>query len=613
MDSSARIPHYPIASMESSPLFFTQQGIFDLPFDVRDQVYRHNLHDGASQNASEEWRNWSYCISPDIPNEQLGLLRASRGVYEETSTVLYQTVYLGSNAQAAWKYLLFIGPSRRRQIRYLTIYYECRGKCRLKDSQRNQHIWVPVFELLRISQASLRQVDVYFKSCGQGWCNGDMDIRYLDTVCCLEWQEEADHFWRGLRTLTMVQEIRFKNVVPEYFAHVHARESGWRLQGKVVENEWVTTDYLKGFIGKIVNPAYTTEIGYATSPAEGRNQPNNHKKRAFLDLPIDIRLEIYDRACDEWVYKPFWPVHPMRWNSGIGLLSTCKRIATEARQSVYRTFRIYGGSPLGALIRLGPDIAHIRRLEIYFSCFCPWGGTCLQLNNNTIFAKEAGREALQVNFKLSDWRPGPEVLQQYTDMWTEAMNLVQAQKGIIQLDVTFLSCCRSPWAMSNWPRPVSRHYRSCCLGLENHFLDLLEGCRRVEKLSLAGNVPPSFAVRMEQVSWGFGQSMRVVKVSPSMDSFIKGVELEWETRDQTPGPLPWHKTVPYPHIKSTSMDSITHFVLVRQNTARNRWARLVGLEGEERTEKKMERVVGPFSGRSWESLRALLDYDNTVK
>jgi hypothetical protein len=148
---------------------------------------------------------------------------------------------------------------------------------------------------------------------------------------------------------------------------------------------------------------------------------------------------IYDHAC-EWVYKPFWPARA-RWNYGTSLIRTSKQVAKEAIPSMYRTMPINGGLPLDTIERFGSNLKHVQTIEIQFSCFCPVGGPAFHHNNDTLYATRGVDVEEGFRFRmdyLSD-----DFVQDAKKAWTMAMDRIQAARGVLELAVTFHSCCRS--------------------------------------------------------------------------------------------------------------------------------------------------------------------------
>jgi hypothetical protein len=323
-------------------------------------------------------------------------------------------------------------------------------------------------------------------------------------------------------------------------------------------------------------------------------------------------------------------------------LLVSKQISKEALPSVYRTLRINGGAPLEMLHTLGGNIQHVRTLEVHFSCFCPWGSRAHQLNNETIYATIDPESTFSRGRLVSEWYPTAPVVKRYQDEWTEVFTRIQAQRGISDLAVTFLSCCRST-VSSSWITRFTRgqegqgqQYQSCCLALEDHFLSLLANCRGTHKISLAGRAPPSLALRLaspqspETVEGSSNSSteliptlsacgMTVKFVSKAMAAFIKATEeqrREWghqvhvEMVDETEAP--WTNTARFPPFEyDVTSPHAPHFVLVRDRTPRARWAELVHPESiVTGSEKDTQAVVDVLAARAWEDVAGYMDHDN---
>ncbi|KAK4044127.1 hypothetical protein C8A01DRAFT_31729 [Parachaetomium inaequale] len=641
----------PTAAVKPGSLTF-----FDLPQAVRNKIYDRVFHDDAPDEPMLDDRTGPY-----VPNDQLSLLCVSRRVYEEASAILYETVYLGSSVPDACDYLEFIGPERIRQIRNLILYYQCLGDCRTEDGHLRELNWRPVFDILQESWACLCHVKVHFDWDRVRWHRlGNFENQgppdYLADACELFWNEEKDTFWRGLRTLTTARDIEFVDHVPEYFIYHHARELGWQIQG-VVAGDYRNPGFPNtDFRGMLVNPRYPHQFdwtihvhkliekdidvsGLTYDPEDDswRDPPTravNRPKIHLLDLPGEIRETIYDYAC-EWMDRAFWPDRPKRWNAGVDLLCTCKQIAHEALPSVYRNFRINGDSALDAVHRLNTRISHLLRLELHFTCFCPsksgsyrvWGKEDYA-KIKTISNRERHNRILRSEFtdrEEEDRNP----FQHYMDMWSGAMAVIQAQPGLREIEVTFSSCCRYH---AEWSGGGAAPYQSCCLRLENNFLDLLMGCRQLEKLALIGDVPPSLALRMQQSS----TTLTTEWISAEMSDFIKLTEKDRAERESQVHAMVPAQRRPYPQMPYPTPDSLTHFVLVNQCSSQRRWSRhmvpkenRVKDEREKEAEEKKARekaalvrdgweredmrpITDEFLGKCWEDLR-VLDYENHSK
>jgi hypothetical protein len=578
--------------------------------------------------------------------------------------ILYETVHLGSDACSAEKCLRFIGPARRLQIRDLTIVYKCHGLC---GAYRVYEDWASVFKLLWDSWSCVRNVSVHFDPQPDSF----LFQPGVGHKCHLKWDEQGDCFWRGLPELAMAHQIQFLDPAPEYFARQHAKRLGWHKKGSTGDDNGNST-----FTGRLVNPNHPEEFKWvnqnnkldasgvgvsnvtpelfhedawlqdeAAEQLEAPRTPSAETTpKGFLGLPLEIRREIYDLACGEWVYKPFWPDRPARWNLGFALLLVSRQVSKEAWPSLYRTFRINGGTPLRMLNSLGRNIQHVRTLEIHFSCFCPWGSRVQELNNETIYATVDPERTFSRVLPVADWYPTSAVVTRYQDEWTEVISRIQAQTAISHLAVTFFSCCRSRMSSSSWitrftrgDQAATQQYQSCCFALEDHFLSLLANCR-TPKISLAGRAPPGLALRLasprvleaggdgslsnpsaELTPTFSARGMTVKFVSKAMAAFISATEEErrgWEQRVSVDmvdeNEVPWAKTTSFPSFEyDVTAPQAPHFVLVRTGTPRARWVELVQAEGVVTgLEKDMQEVVDVLLCKAWEDVAGYMDYDN---
>jgi hypothetical protein len=616
---------------------------FDLPRGVRDQIYRHVLHDGAPDEPLLDDPT-----DPYVPASRLGLLGASRRVHNEAEAILYEIVWLGSSALNARRYLDFLGPPRIRKIRGLVLFYQCLGDCRTSHGPETSLNWEPVFDMLWHSWACIRRVEVHFREDYVRWHrirNVDVSagVDYLTDTCKLVWQEDIDSFWRGLRTLTMAQEIEFVGSVPEYFAWRHARELGWQMQGTVSGDSRDSRRPNTEFDGRLINPRFPDQFdwllrqihprleegidvsGLACSPGHVRYKDstafsNPHVKDTttslvaapirnhFFNLPIEIRQLIYEYA-SEWRERAYWPDRPKRWNTGVVLLSTCKQIAREALPSVYRQFKLHGCSALEDLGRVGRHLSHLRRLELHFTCFCPCSQDLAphpQLSfTGTIHAHENPRyRRPQYAIEREHSHTAQARLQRYMDMWSDAMASIQGQPRIQDIEVTFASCCRyKPRIYRGQTAEEAARDQSRCLALESRFLDLLAGCRPAERFTLVGDVPPSLAVRLP---------LAIKSISCQMSDFIRGTEADRSAWDSGGHAFAhWTKSTPYPWTTYPTPRPVTHFVLVNERSPGSMWHLNVEPSGEKQEEKeKMLPRPGGLSAWSWEDLRNLADYNN---
>ena len=529
--------------------------LFDLPQSIRDRIYDHVFRGDAPVWDIRDPHQDPDVSGTRVPTDRLAVLCTSRRVYEEASAVLYSTVYLGPYAPEAFKYLESIGRHRVRQIRTLVLSYKCQQACNTSYGYGWDLYWTPVFGLLYQSWACVRHVRVLFgwctSLCGHGW--------RLDTGCRLRWDAENDTFFAGLRTLTMAEHIDFMVPVPEYFAYRHARELGWKTKGRIGGGEDGTLNAFTRYWGLLVNPTFPIEFGRILAVHRLIKQgydvsvlsPNWDKatrkkiqstltnpaavaspKKHLFDLPLEIRQAIYDFSC-EWVERACWPSKALIWNTGVDLLCTCKQVAREALPSVYRNFRIYAPSTIDILNRLGPRASHIQHLKLNFTCFCPSSLDRRDGFRKSIYAQEEASSlgsGCLIGYIFSNG-----TYQRYHNMWSWAMTSIQALRAVKELKVTFSSCCRYPGTAyrGGWSLLTPAPQRGC-RALEDHFLDLLAGCRHVNRLVLVGDVPPSFPIRVSRRT--LGVSLRLVWINPQMRDFM---ERPKEERDEG-------KSAPYP-------------------------------------------------------------------
>ena len=614
----------------------------NLPEGTRKLILSHALFDDAPDES--RFDDFSAPFHPDV-----ALLTVSRCVHDEALPIIYHTLHLGGDASRALKYLAFVGSGRVRKFtRQLKINYQCQQVCRFRHGSVIN--WLPVFEFLWHNWASLERVYIDFQPC---W---DKEIYcFPHNKCELTWNEEEDQFWCGLKWLTMPQEIVFQDKVPEYFAHRHAKELGWKMSGEVFGNYLDTRNSHTHFRGKLVNPEYPGEYNWhlhihdlinsnidvadfvynpddqawknlqssTTSLKEVEEAPHTQLAQMqaparlhFLALPNEIRLKILEMACDEWIYKPHWPVEAHRWNAGEGLLFTCKQIRNET-PSLFRRFRIYGGSPLDELKKLGSNIAHVRTLEIHFSCFCPPFCPNGDIEHIDTIASRCNAQTLPWEYSPDAYSSQSRIVQLYLHMWTEAMKTIQAQPRIEHIEVTFSSCCRyftSPedrWERAMYTVPED------CMTLENRFLLLLNMCRQIKSFSFVGDVPPSLAFRVAEL--GPKEALVLKWVSQEMASFIEQIErdrTEWEGSvpsfrgHQEMDEKPRQKGPAYPRTEYPTKNPVTHFVVVMDRT--NKASRAVLDEPQDEVylpEPTMKLVTHPLSERGWREVRELMDFE----
>jgi uncharacterized protein involved in tolerance to divalent cations len=264
------------------------------------------------------------------------------------------------------------------------------------------------------------------------------------------------------------------------------------------------------------------------------------------------------------------------------------------------------------------------------------------LNNATIYAAINPESTYTWGGVVADWYPTAPVVKKDKDEWSQVMDRIQAQRGISELAVTFLSCCRSPVTYLSWVTTFTlglidagQQYQSCCRAVEDHFINLLINCCGVRKFSLAGRVPPSLTLRLtssrspEADNSGYPTTALIPPfptsdltakfVSQAMAAFIKAAEeqrREWETLvHDNPGieeVVPWVKTSRLPPLEYTPTSPPSpHFVLMRDYTARAQWLKLVEPESNGmELAKGMQAVVGPLSTRTWQDVAGFLDSDD---
>jgi len=611
--------------------------LFDLPRRARDKIYHHVLHDDARE---DPWSN--EVATTYVPNAQLGLLCASRRVYEEASAIMYSTVRLGSFAPKAAEYLMFIGPERVRQIRTLVLSYQCRQGCRASNGFSDSLNWAPVFDLLYQAWACVRRVEVHFEKCNNRWKRShfvDYSTRSQPRLagdCRLMREVEKDTFFSGLRSFVLAERIEFVHLVPEFFVYRLARDLDWKMEGTVLGDYRDSRQPNTEYRGAVVNPKFPLhfhralnvhqliEHGFDVSrlasiwehyhwgdpSATSLLAPGTpRRKKHLLDLPPELRQRIYEFAC-QWEERAYWPDRPRRWNSGAGLLQTCKLLSREALPAVYRDFRIYGCSAADTLNRLGLRVSHIQRLELHFSCFCP---SDLDMDGvtRTILGREVGR------LGFAGWHGALPVCSvlcaRYQDMWHEAMIRLQAQPKLKEIEVTFASCCRYKprlYGQDMVDEAIIRRGAHCC-ALEDHFLNRLARCHHIERLDLVGDVPPSFALRMSR-RVASGPRLRLKWISSPMRVFLNQAETErrqWETNALATEDL-WKRSKPtwYPDTPYPTTNPATHFVLVAEETAKAKMNQALGLD--RKREGRMELVSGSVSDREWEDVRKIMDHGN---
>jgi hypothetical protein len=164
------------------------------------------------------------------------------------------------------------------------------------------------------------------------------------------------------------------------------------------------------------------------------------------------------------------------------------------------------------------------------------------------------------------------------------------------------------------PNGAVAPHRRRCVALEEHFLDLLADFHHIDRLSLLGNVPPSLAVRLAQPFPACG--MAVKAVSQAMAEYIKATEqawAEWRLRRKNWPALQWQQTEPFPSdVEHPTLHPVPHFVLVREGSARGKWAEHVAEEEGEWLPAGMQRVDGPVSSMTLGDIRQFMDCDGLI-
>lgn len=638
------------------PIQSRGRNLFDLPRGVRGEIYRLALFDDAPElDIDRETDAW-------LPN-QIGLLCASRRVYDEAAAVMYGTAYLGSNASSALTCLEFMGTRRIRQIRELVFFYQCFEVCRAEHGPPILD-WMPVFALLEKSLASVRRVEVWSQFCDlkcHKFSNFEQTQQqdYLATKCLLLRGERYDNFFRGLKTLAMADHIEFMGWTPEYFVHRLERDLLWTAQGERsgdYRTMWVYTE----FKGKLVNPTYPHRFGWLQYVQGLRGEgidvsglkydpeddswkpagipvapsPTPPRRNLILDvLPLEIRKTIWDLACDTWEERLYWPTKPSRWNAGIGLLSTCKQILQEALPSVYRTFKIYGSYADKTLAHLGPRVDLIQNLELHVTCFCPC--THDLYYPGTIYSREqggfyAGNRQSDLRFAEALHRPASSsessespIITRHKTILTTTLHLLSTKPALRSLHITLASCARfKPRTYhTSRARRANDLSQPLCRNLEDHFLSLLlRQTPQIERLTLDGDIPPSFALRVQRRAAEEdcvpGTKLRVAYVGEGVAEFMRRTLEDRREFDSVvhlaSEQVVWEKPRHYPHEEYPSTEPVTQFVLVAGQTAGGKlegWLGLLEGVGEE-GERRLAAVEREVEGKTWEEVSELLDYDN---
>ncbi|KAH6634923.1 hypothetical protein B0J18DRAFT_462066 [Chaetomium sp. MPI-SDFR-AT-0129] len=439
-------------------------GLFKIPRHIRENIYRLVFGSGPKHRSEYIGR-----MGPHVPINDLGLLSVSRMIHKEAIAILYESVDLGGDAKLALIYAQFILPKHWKRIRSVTAYYSCQG-CYSRAGGRIHRScnWHPVLKLLAASTAPISRVNIGFNTCTRARCS---ERRPPLNICRLKWEPEHGLFWAQLSVLSSADEICFIDPSPEYFVIRLARRLGWEMKGETGNGIYGCP--ISRFTGSLVSPelAAHRRRGLDVVRSSTGNSVRVGGTFPFLRLPIEIRRWIYKYAM-EWEYRPFWPVAPATFNTGIGLLSTCREIAHEAKPFLYHSLTIYGGAPLRDLETFGSNITFTRRFNIQFSCFCTWRRH-LEHQNHTA-SNEYRRKMAEPGHPHS-------VHETIEGEWTEALKRIQSLEADVELSVTFQSCCRIYRCLVDLRSvdvPDTPNHSSGCASLENHFTDvLLATCR----------------------------------------------------------------------------------------------------------------------------------------
>lgn len=570
-----------------------------IPRHIREKIYRLVFGSGPKHRSEYIDR-----MGPHVPIKDLGLLRVSRMVYKEAIAVLYELVDLGADPELALNYVQFVLPKHGKRIQSVTIYNFCQG-CRksFTGSIYAPCNWHPVLKVLAATAAPISRVNIAFDACEYGRSyNG----RPLDT-CHLKWDPDHALFWDQLTALSFTDQICFIDVCPEYFVIRLARNLGWDMKGARSSGGYGCP--ISRFKGSLVNPEPAAYRVLKLDMVRCRTNDPLWVVTVcpLLRLPVEIRHWIYKYAM-KWEYRAFWPIAPATFNQGIGLLSSCRQIANEAKPFLYHSLTIHGGSPLRDLETFKSNIVFTRRFNIQFSCFCAWDGG-LEHRNHTLF-DEWTREISQPGHALS-------VHQTIQDQWTEALKRIQSLEANVDVGVMFQSCCRND-------KPIigdTSNNISACIYLENHFIDdLLATCHHsnVQQIALWGNVPPSFAMRLLTPSSRFDQRaapLYLHAISKAMRNYIGRVEDEWDTwiskkMAREPPPVTWRHRIPFPNIVQYPIESsfAPHFVFVKKGTAQDLWVQNVMPQGEGYGPLMMRNTQGELNRHRLELWRDYLDH-----
>ncbi len=592
-----------------------------LPLEIRNRIYEHAMFRNWIEDS--EWGGQS---KPGVPEENLRLLCVSRQVYAEAIEVLHGTMFLGGNAALACEYLDWQSPWRIRKVRKLILSYECYQDCIFRMQNAAAINWEPIFNRLWQCWACPREVQVYHLYCHMRWEKWNVEFEgrnRLEGACKTRWDEKTDKFWKFLKKLRTVEKMVFMDRCPGYFVHQIARDNWWQ--------EWrkrPIDDDCPNFQGTLINPTFPGEFDWTlhvhrlieegvdvdwmeydpdddswrTPEADPANdadptndaertmvvaKPNSAKpksakpKLTFFDLPPEVRRKIFDYAC-VLVEMEYWPYEPKRWHAGTEIIMASKRVYAEAIPSMYRTLRVYGYDNIQPLARLGAQgrLAHARRLQLYFSCYC-----------NNEWDREGLRRTLSPEKRLSDkelerdlreWGTLPHPVdaerhRRTLKMWREAFAVLSAEpcrSNIRDFDITMYSCQRCR-------RDQETHFHLSpaeCAELERQFLEGLVSLRpQMQHLRLAGDIPPSLPVRLFTEPLG-GVRMDLKWIDEKIRTFMLHSLKAWRaecrptrgSREAREYGEVWLNPVPHPN-PYCDADPPAKFVLQANTTATGRW------------------------------------------
>ncbi|KAL2262722.1 hypothetical protein VTK26DRAFT_311 [Humicola hyalothermophila] len=165
-----------------------------------------------------------------------------------------------------------------------------------------------------------------------------------------------------------------------------------------------------------------------------------------------------------------------------GCCPSASKLSTNSPHSIV-AFRVYGGLPADTISKLRGSFTAVQILELHFCCFCKPSSVGDNVEHlETISAKPRSSYGVPSD---PNW-DHDVIVSRHMDTWPRAMRDIQAHLELQELQVTLSSCCRY---VADEHRGRSREtYPEDCRMLEGHFLRLLEGCRQVRQLTLAGVV-----------------------------------------------------------------------------------------------------------------------------